>query len=334
MRAARPERGMARRFGMLAGLWLMLALLAAGGGVRAAEWGPLLEPETLAELLELDPEIRVVRVSGNHDEGHIPGSVVTEYADWRGPPENPGALPALSELEAEVRRLGIERDTPVVLVSEGAGPDDKGTATRIYWTLKSLGIERLAVLNGGFRGWQGAGLPVETGSVSIAPSTFDATLSDSWRITTAELEARIAEGNAPARIDARPREFFEGRTWTAARPGTIAGAESLSHADWFDEDGRIDVARVPEILARAGIGDAQEIVSFCNTGHWASINWFVLSEIAELDGTRLYAESMAEWAAAGRPLDNAPSRLGYYWMVTRDWLGGIADALGSPRSQG
>jgi thiosulfate/3-mercaptopyruvate sulfurtransferase len=64
-------------------------------------------------------------------------------------------------------------------------------------------------------------------------------------------------------------------------------------------------------------------VSFCNTGHWAAINWFALSELAGVENTRLYAESVVEWTQAGYPLMNQPSRLGHYWNLISAWFNGL-----------
>ena len=43
-------------------------------------------------------------------------------------------------------------------------------------------------------------------------------------------------------------------------------------------------------------------VSFCNTGHWAATNWFVLSEIAGIEGVKLYPESMVGWTRSHQRL--------------------------------
>ena len=52
-------------------------------------------------------------------------------------------------------------------------------------------------------------------------------------------------------------------------------------------------------------------MSFCNTGHWAATNWFVLSELAGLKDVRLYPASLAEWTQDKKslPMENTPSRL-------------------------
>ena len=60
-----------------------------------------------------------------------------------------------------------------------------------------------------------------------------------------------------------------------------------------------------EIVRDAGyVDDGKELVSFCNTGHWAATNWFALSELAGVEGVKLYPESMVDWANSGGALIN------------------------------
>jgi thiosulfate/3-mercaptopyruvate sulfurtransferase len=284
-------------------------------------WKPLLEPEELAAILERESGVRVVHVTGNFEAGHIPGAVSAPYAKWRGPPQNPGALRSPEEFGALVRSLGIEADTPVVVVHAGATATDMGAAARVYWTLGSLGVEDLALVNGGFAAWASADLPVSTEPAEVTPSEFVPQWSEHWRVSTEEVEALVDTDEASL-VDARPRNFFDGSFWTIARAGTIRGATNLTYEAWFDDTRMLAPEDVTEIAAARG-HEASLTVSFCNTGHWAAINWFALSEIAGVPNTRLYAESMAEWTAAGRPLDNAPFRITVYWTQTRNWIEGI-----------
>jgi thiosulfate/3-mercaptopyruvate sulfurtransferase len=299
-----------------------LSLALAPGLALAAPdgWAPLLEPAELAALLDTHgDDIRVIHVSGDYAAGHIPGSGWSPYATWRGAADNPGALRDLDHLQQVVRDLGIESDTPVVVVHSGANTTDMGTAARVYWTLKSLGVQDLALLNGGFAGWTQAGLPVETAPASFIASDFVAAWRDDWRISTAEVAELAASGDARL-LDARPRGFFEGLQWTIAAPGTIRGAGNLTYEDFFDGTRMLGAERVRDLATRHGFTDGALTVSFCNTGHWAAINWFALSELAEVPDTRLYAESMAEYAALDLPLDNAPNRVVYYWRATTRWV--------------
>lgn len=305
-------------------LLLTFATLLPALSARAAPegWSALLSPQSLAAMLDSGANLRILRVSGDHAAGHIAGSVPARYGDFRGPAGNPGALPSLETLTTVVQSLGLDETRPVVMVHDGASPADMGTATRVYWTLKSLGLQELAVLNGGFSAWQQAGLPVSTGAVSVKTTDWTPRWHDDWRITTAEIERRL-DDSAVRLIDARPAAFFEGSRSSSARPGTISGAANLSFDSWFEGSRMKTPEELKQLLASSGLPETEETASFCNTGHLASINWFVLSELADSPGTRLYAESMTEWSQADRPMDNEPSRVAHYWDVTVEWFNGL-----------
>ena len=66
---------------------------------------------------------------------------------------------------------------------------------------------------------------------------------------------------------------------------------------------------VGAVKAAIGISSGDEVVSYCNTGHWAAINWFALSEIGEIDDVKLHPGSMVEYSNAGLPMMNTPGLL-------------------------
>ena len=317
------------RFNLLVLSLLTTGLLFAGSPLTAQAappgWKPLLEPTELAAIMGGSRSVRVIHVTGDFAASHIPGAANAPYPQWRGPQENPGSLPAMEKLTALVQSLGISADTPVAIVHQGTNPADMGTATRVYWTLKSLGITDLAVVNGGFAAWTEAGLPISSMADPIAPSRFVPQWSDKWRVTTAEVETMFSEGSARL-IDARPEGFFRGLQSSAGRPGTIHGAGNLSFESWFDGNRLKEQPQMSSILATYPVQEAPLTVSFCNTGHQASVNWFVLSELQGVPNTRLYAESMAEWSLADRPMDNQPSPVKIYWDMTKSWF---SELLGS-----
>ncbi|MCC5971782.1 MAG: sulfurtransferase [Pararhodobacter sp.] len=301
-------------------LTLSVALVPGLAMAAPDGWSPLLEPAELATLLDTYGEdIRVVHVTGDFAQGHIPGAAFSPYATWRGDAANPGALRDVQHLEGVVRELGIEADTPVVVVHAGSNPTDMGAAARVYWTLKSLGVEDLALLNGGFAAWNAADLPVSTTAEGIMPSDFNASWDEQWRISTEEVAQLIDSGDSRL-IDARPTDFFSGLQWSIAAPGTIRGSANLTYESFFDGNRMLDADYIRNLAEENGYTDSPLTVSFCNTGHWAAINWFALSEMAGIDNTRLYAESMAEYAAEGLPMDNAPNRVTYYWRATSRWV--------------
>jgi len=268
---------------------------------------------------QAEADIRIVQVSGDASGGLIPGTVAAPYAEWRGPAENPGALPDIAALQALVQRLGIARDAPVVDVHAGADPTNMGTATRVYWTLKSLDVADLAVLNGGLAGWTEAGLPTAAPAV-VAPSTFAPELSDKWRITTAEIAAMVDSGEAARLVDARPAGFFEGVQWSIARPGTIRGAESFTFERWFEGDAsRARPSDRPRQRTHRRAADGLLLQ------HWTlGVDQLVRALRACRRRQRApLRRKHAEWTQAGGALDNAPGRVTYYYRVTRNWLGEI-----------
>lgn len=304
---------------------VLFLLPAAGMHAAPSGWAPLLEPAVLAAMMERQEPVRILQVTGDYRAGHIEGAVEAPYERFRGPADNPGQLPAMAQLAALVRELGVSARTPVVVVHQGSNPADMGAATRVYWTLKSLGVQDLAVLNGGFNAWVSQGFVVSTQPVTAEPSRFEPQWNDQWTVTTAQLEEAVARGEATL-VDARQPAFYRGEQASSGRPGTIRGASNLSFQDWF-EDGRMmqpdsAITRLEQITSPA----APMTVSFCNTGHLASINWFMMSEVQGLPNVRLYPESITEWSMENRPMDNEPSRIRHYWQMTADWLRGLAGA--------
>ena len=303
-------------------LSLTFAALPALAFAAPEGWSPLLEPAELAAMLDAGEQVHVIHVTGDFAEGHIPGAAFSPYANWRGGPANPGGLLSELDYELEAARVGVDGDTPVVVVHSGVNPSDMGAAARVYWTLKSLGVQDLALLNGGFVGWSEAGLPVSTTPVAVEASDFRAEWSDAWYISTSEV-AELVEAGEARLLDSRPEGFFEGIAWSIARPGTIRGAENLEFADFFEGNRMVGSDAARTLAEAQGLTDAPITVSFCNTGHWAALNWFALSELAGVENTRLYAESMAEYATNGHALDNEPNRVAYLWRSTKRWVEGL-----------
>ena len=301
-------------------LWVLLALsyLLCSGAV-AQTWSVLVDPTQLQQLMDDEPGLRIIQVTGGYQQSHIPGSVHAPYAQFRGPADNAGQLPEPAALQALIRSLGIDHDTPVVVVHQGSNASDMGAATRVYWTLKSAGISRLAVLNGGLTAWRDAGNTLSSEPVTIAESSFNLQWRDDWRISTAQLAQRLDDPSLNL-VDARPADFYLGRQHSASRPGTIKGAGNISYDQWFDNKAMKSAGELRSLVQQSGLDSNQQQVAFCNTGHWGSLNWFVMSEIAGLPDTRLYAESVFEWSAQALPMDHQPGRLQHYWSMTQDWI--------------
>ena len=319
-----------KRLTLFMGLLLFLAPL--GNATLISSWKPLLTPTELHSLLQAHPgfitlvDIRALDAStpdASYNAGHLPFAVSSPYATWRGQPDNPGQLVSQEKLTWLVQALGVEAETPVVVIHQGHTSSDFGAAARVYWNLKSAGLQQLALLNGGFLAWKAAGLPISQEAHTPLPSDYPAQFQPQWRATTTEVEQLLQQETVQL-LDARPVAFFEGHSWhtAAARPGTIAGAEDFDNQLWFQEGGPQLASRdtIAALIREHQLGQVATTVSFCNTGHWAATNWFVLSELGNVPGVKLYPESLVEWSARGLPMTNVPGRLEWAWRSTQQWL--------------
>lgn len=297
--------------------------LASSGYALAAT--PLLTPQDLQPLLS-QPHVRVVDIRDpkGFAAQHVPGAVNAPYGQWRGPATNPGELPDQPKLVALVQKLGLTPQTHAVVISHGKDATDFGAMARVYWTLKSLGLTELSVVNGGMRAWDAAKMPTSTTPVQVAPSTYAPTFDARWLSTREQVQQHIKLSNAVL-VDSRPDAFYQGKTQAPAAKlaGTLPGAVQLDFNQWFvpGTSTFVDTAKAKEIATKVHLPAGQEAVAFCNTGHWAATDWFGLSEVAGIPNVKLYAGSMVDWTQQPDfpQLQNAPGRGEQLIRATKQW---------------
>lgn len=310
-----------------------LAALAGADARAEAAFGPLISPNALQELAAQPataPVILDIR-TGRDDQGrtpyqvgHVPGALAAPYGRFRGPAEDPGRLLTDEQLTSVLQSLGLQEGQRVVITHQGSNQSDFGAAARVYWTLKSAGFEELAILNGGVAAWVGSGLPLSTTPTTPIPSEITVSLAGTWLASRDDVLS-VVEGRTRATLlDARPESFYKGQAahGQASRPGTLPQARLFTHSGWFSSGPAIvDIDQARQLAERAGLTQTGDtLISFCNTGHWAATNWFALSELAGIEGVRLYPESMVAWSHAGLPMANTPSRLNHLWSTVRGWF--------------
>lgn len=296
--------------------------------VMAAQ--PLLTPSDVQTLAnESNVRIIDIRAAKDYSEGHLPNAVNAPYGQWRGPSSNPGQLPTIKALTQIVQNLGLDAQTHAIVISSGANDTDFGAAARVFWTLKVLGLEQLSIVNGGVKAWSAAKLPLTKEVPSIVKSNYQPTLKRDLLIDQTQLLVDATSSDAVL-VDARPEVFFSGQTRhvAAKTPGTLPGAVNVAHSVWFKPGTSelIDAAEAKSVAARFDLANTdKEVVSFCNTGHWAATNWFVLSELVGDPNVKLYAGSMVDWTGAEQalPMANVPGRIQQLWIDAQLWFSSL-----------
>jgi thiosulfate/3-mercaptopyruvate sulfurtransferase len=247
-----------------------------------------------------------------YQKGHIPGAIHGDYdkAGWRVERGGvPFLLPTVPELEKLIGELGIDEDTHVVVVPAGQNYSDFGAGARVYWTLKVAGLAKVSILDGGHAGWIAQQNPVDGGPSKPSPKIFTATLNKSLMAEAADVQ-KIEQSGGATLIDSRPATFFAGKQKAPASKayGHIPGAVNVDSATFYDgKTNRLKPqAQLASIAATLPGGPA---VAYCNTGHWAATDWFVLSELLGRTDVRLYYGSMVDWTSdAGRPLASSRTK--------------------------
>lgn len=265
----------------------------------------LLDTDGLAALLGA-ADVAVLEVRSGADgaglrafeAGHIPGARHTDYAadGWRQRIGNaPGMLPDRDHLSALFGRLGLEPAQRIVVVPEGKSANDLAAAARIFWTLRIAGYNPIGLLDGGVARWIAEGRTLETGgSRPAAAAPIPITCDFAQRATADDVLAALAR-HAPL-VDGRAPSYFRGeeKAGDAKAAGHIPGAINIDYVEAFDAaSGRLKpLPELRDLYRRVPPGP---VLSYCNTGHTAALNWFVLSEVLGRPDVALYDGSMTDW---------------------------------------
>ena len=250
--------------------------------------------------------------------GHVPNALYANLDRDLSSPVTPTSgrhpLPRPEEFARKLGAWGIDADVQVVAYDQGSG----AYAARLWWLLRWLGHDRVAVLNGGFAAWQQAGLPVSQQPGVRAQRRFVPRPSWGAVVSTDEILHLVRAGQLDAArtelsraggsrtlIDARAADRFAGQNETIDPvAGHVPGARNHPFAHNLDAQGRfLPPASLRERWLETLQGQpSSNAIAMCGSGVTACHNLLAL-EISGLPGAALYAGSWSEWIRdAARPV--------------------------------
>jgi len=232
--------------------------------------------------------------------GHVPGAIHI-HADriLSGPKTGTNGrhpLPAPEAFCASIATLGMDGAMQAVAY-DGAGGL---MASRLWWMLRWIGHERVAVLDGGWKLWTAENRPVDTATPARAPGHL-ACQPAPWTVDASFVERNLGRPDAVL-LDARGADRFRGENETLDPVGGhIPGARNRPYSENLTAEGRFkDAATLRGEFEQALAGTpAGSIVHQCGSGISACHNLLAM-EIAGLSGSRLYPGSWSEWSADPR----------------------------------
>ena len=240
-------------------------------------------------------------------EGHIPGAVFVHLdRDLSGPKTGTNGrhpLPAPEKAAARFGELGIADGLQVVAYDQGSGV----YAARLWWMLRWLGFENVAVLDGGYAKWQADGNPVTADVAPPTPRKF-AIRKVTPTVNASGVMASLARQGLVL-VDARAQERFRGETEPLDPvAGHIPGARNRPYTQNLGADGTFKHAAFlrAEFDALLDGASSELVVHSCGSGVTACHNILAM-EVAGFKGTRLYPGSWSEWCAdPERPIAVGP----------------------------
>ena len=235
----------------------------------------------------------------HYDAGHLPGAFHVHLEDTLSGPKTGRngrhPLPDRAALARALAALGVNADTQVVAYDNAGGM----YAARLWWLLRWIGHEAVAVLDGGEGAWKAAGQPFTTDAP--APRPAGALAVGEGRQATLDYPQLRQALAADARrvLDARAPDRYRGENETLdAVGGHIPGARNRFFRDNLGADGRFlpPAALRQAFLAQLDGLAPDAVVCQCGSGVTACHNLLAM-EIAGLPGAALYPGSWSEWSA-------------------------------------
>ena len=198
------------------------------------------------------------------------------------------------------KKLGcwcIDKTSQVVVYDDTFG----AMAARLWWLLRWLGHEAVALLDGGFPKWQREGRPVTPALPLIQATQFHPTINNAMWVGADYVEQMHARKDSVL-IDARADVRFRGDVEPLDKvAGHIPGAINIPYEDNLDFSGEFMSDEALRELYRAALNHvaSDQVVQMCGSGVTACHNILAM-EHAGLAGSKLYAGSWSEWITDSR----------------------------------
>ena len=168
-------------------------------------------------------------------------------------------------------------------------------AARLWWLLRYLGHERVALLDGGWQGWLDRHYPIDSlipehKSGSFAPEPNSDWLADIDEVKSAQNKDELAI------VDSRDRDRYLGLIEPIDPiAGSIEGAVNSPWKQVSDESGYLKSEEAQQQLW-SNYRDAKEIIVYCGSGVTACVNLFSLN-MAGINHTKLYPGGWSDWCS-------------------------------------
>ncbi len=231
-----------------------------------------------------------------YESGHIPGAVYLDLNhDLSSPVQAHGGRHPLPDIEQFAKTLSLMGITSGQTYVVAYDDSRFAFASRLWWLLRYLGHDRVAVLDGGFKAWQTLGYPTTQAVPSPQVGSFTPTVRSPLVVTIDDVKSRSQQPGVVL-VDSREGDRYRGeREPIDPIAGHIPGAVNYFWQDVTDDQ---SMAHSPDQQRSRwqAVSNADEIMVYCGSGVTACVNLLSL-ELAGIITGRLYAGSWSDWCS-------------------------------------
>lgn len=239
-------------------------------------------------------------------QGHIPGAVVVPWKQVRGKKTVGGValikmLPSAASFARLMKASGVNKDSAVVITTNGLSSPDVFLGTRLYWQLKYYGHDNVAMLDGGNAAWAAAKLPLSKDRSAAKPGNWAPTAERKELLASTSDVAAMVKGGSKSLVDARTLDYhlgLEQKKKYVYNNGHIPGSHIMPHDLLVAHKGPKTFRAAEKLkatLKAMGVDLSAANVAYCNSGHLGSGLWFAMHELAGNKKAKLYDGSMHAW---------------------------------------
>lgn len=276
----------------------------------------LISPAKAQELARTEPVVFLdTRSSEEFQRSHIPGAVnVREVFTYLATTSPEGLSDLIKHFSEVFGRAGLGGRERAILYEE-AMHSGFGQSCRGYILLQYLGYPKISVIEGGFKGWLAAGLPVAKEEPVPTPQVFPTKINSSIFVTKDDVLAHLDDPDVKL-LDVRDYEEWIGLSSSpygidfCPRKGRIPGAVWVEWHRMMDESTSVPVFRSAEEIRKAcaevGIKETTPIYLYCFKGSRTSNTYLALKKSGFHD-VRIYFGSWNEWSRdPALPIEEGP----------------------------
>ena len=243
-----------------------------------------------------DPSLPYVVESGReqYEKSHIPNSSYIDLQSDLSDKDSPYrfTMPNLKILSESFKKIGIGENFDIILYSRN------GTqwSARIWWMLRSVGVDNVSILDGGFNEWVRLGFPTSDKILTFPKSNFNFKPRDDIFIGKEPVIKALEDKNTKI-LNSLTEDIHKGQNPRYGRPGRIPNSLNIPFHKLLDpEKGKfLEAEELLEIFQQNKIGYENKIINYCGGGIAASLEAFVLYQLG-YKNLKIYDNSLSEWA--------------------------------------